>query len=85
MIASFYEAWSVLQCASFALALFLTLTVYALSVKGDIEFLGGIVSCLATLSLTFGIFVLFTGSEFMFTLYCWIGLIATCVYTIYDV
>lgn len=84
-IASFYQPQSVFLAALYATALFTVLTIYAMFTKGDLGCLGPIiaVSCILGL-LTFVLYFIFPG-ETMHLIFCWVGLIATCIYVIFDV
>ena len=80
-----YEAQSVLLCAVLACVMFGTLCLYGMCTTGDLSYWGPIVSCMAMVGLALGFLTLLFSSHLLFMIYCWIGLLFTCVYTIYDV
>lgn len=85
-ICSFYTPASVLQAAIMACSLFGILVTYAMFTEGDLNYWGPIVSCMAGMSLIIVfIMIIFPVSEFLHLVICWVFLIFTCVYTIYDV
>lgn len=84
-IASLYTPQSVMLAALYAVGLFTVLTLYACFTKGNLGCMGPIVAVGAALGLlTFVLYFLFP-SEGMRLVFCWIGLILTCIYVIYDV
>ncbi|CAI2372901.1 unnamed protein product [Moneuplotes crassus] len=84
-IASMYEPQSVFLAACYAVGLFTILTIYACSTKGDIGCMGPLIWVSMGLGLlTFILYFLFP-SHIMHLIFCWVGLICTCIYVIYDV
>ena len=84
-VASMYEPTSVFLAAVYSVGLFSILTLYACCTKGDIGCMGPIIMVSAGLGmLTFILYFIFP-SETMHLIFCWVGLIITCIYVIYDV
>ena len=84
-IAAEYDPESVLMAAIYAVGLFSILTIYACSTKGDIGCMGPIIMTSVILGfLTLFLVILFP-SRTMTLIFCWVGLIITCIYVIYDV
>ena len=84
-IASFYKPQSVFLAAVYATTLFIILTLYAMFTKGDIGCLGPVILVGWTLGLlTFVLYFIFP-SETMHLIFCWVGLILTWFYVIFDV
>jgi FtsH-binding integral membrane protein len=84
-IASLYDANSVILAAIYTVALFSILTLFACCTKGDIGCMGPIIVVSMCLGfLTFILYFVFP-SELMHLIFCWVGLIITCIYVIYDV
>jgi len=53
--------------------------------KGDLNFCTPIVLVLATTGLMMSVLCLMFQSHFLYLVCCWLGLIFTCIYTVYDV
>jgi protein lifeguard len=84
-IASLYDPNSVILAAIYTVALFTVLTLYACCTKGDIGCMGPIIAVSMVLGLlTFILYFIFP-SDTMHLIFCWVGLIITCIYVIYDV
>mmetsp|Transcript_29196 Transcript_29196/g.25819 ORF Transcript_29196/g.25819 Transcript_29196/m.25819 type:complete len:201 (-) Transcript_29196:41-643(-) len=84
-IASMYEPRSVMLAAVYTVVLFTILTLYACFTKGDLGCMGPIITVSIGLSfLTFILYFIFPG-EIMHLIFCWVGLIVTCIFVIYDV
>lgn len=84
-IASMYEPESVFLAAIYAVGLFSILTLYACCTKGDIGCMGPLIWVSVGLGLlTFVLYFMFP-SHTMHLIFCWVGLICTCIYVIYDV
>lgn len=84
-ISAFYEPQSVLLAALLTLVLFGILTYYGFTHKGDLQYWGPIMSVAMGVGLVTCIMMIFFRNQIMFLICCWIGLILTCIYTIYDV
>lgn len=84
-IASMYEPRSVFLAAVYAVGLFTLLTLYACCTKGNIGCMGPII--LVSVGLGFMTMILYFifPSETTHLIFCWVGLICTCIYVIYDV
>lgn len=84
-IASLYTPQSVMLAAIYSVGLFSILTLYACCTKGDIGCMGPII--LVSMGLGFLTFILYFifPSETTHLIFCWVGLIITCIYVIYDV
>ena len=80
-----YEPRSVFLAAIYAVTLFSILTIYACSTKGDIGCMGPIIWVSMGLSMLTLILYFIFPSETMHLIFCWVGLIVTCIYVIYDV
>jgi FtsH-binding integral membrane protein len=84
-IASMYDANSVILASIYTVALFSILTLFACCTKGDIGCMRPIMVVSMFLGfLTFVLYFIFP-SELMHLIFCWVGLIVTCVYVLYDV
>jgi protein lifeguard len=84
-ISSFYEPVSVLEAAILSVVLFSILTIYALKTEGNLEYLPVIIMTGLIIGLCSMILMFIFPSQLMFLVICWVGLILTCVYVIYDV
>ena len=84
-IAAFYEPHSVLLAAVLAIGLFAILTYYAMSTEGDLSWYGPVTYVGIGLGFVTLILMLFFQSKIIFLICCWVGLILTCVYVVFDV
>jgi FtsH-binding integral membrane protein len=84
-IASMYDEKSVILAAIYTVALFSILTLFACCTKGDIGCMGPIIVVSMCLGFLTMILYFIFPSELMHLIFCWVGLIITCIYVIYDV
>jgi protein lifeguard len=84
-IASMYTPESVMLAAIYTVGLFTILTLYACCTKGNIGCMGPLILVSVGLGFLTMILYFIFPSHTMFLIYCWVGLIITCIYVIYDV
>lgn len=84
VIATKYEAMTVLMAIGITAAICFVLTVFAMQTKIDFTVMGGFLLVVLVVFLILGIVLIFFRNQIMRTIYCGIGVILFSLYLLYD-